>query len=382
MLYFFQLGHSPNLAKKELSTYLLRLKIKAKKTHLSPNELLIDTNKPLEDQILDVLAGTVRISQYLTQVPSDDISHQITNDLKKHSSTKPKFGLASTDKHLKTTSIAHQIKKQLKLEGISSRFILAQSKYLSPVIISKQSVNEYILIPNKTKIDIFKTIHVSDFKSWQQRDRNRPHVDPKSGILPPKVARMMLNIALPNPLSPKTTILDPFCGSGTILAEALTLGITALGSDISPKAIQDSQANLTWLQTQNSSPSNFKLIQKDARELTLSDIDNQQLDAIVAEGDLGPNTKQDLASQQQTLTQLYLLYQQSLTNLYPLLKDQAIVVIALPDYQTHHSVKNLDHLIDTCENSGYTLLTSPISYSRPNARVKRAICVLKKTNQK
>ena len=46
-------------------------------------------------------------------------------------------------------------------------------------------------------------------------------------------------------LSPKEgRVLDPFCGSGTVVVEARTLGRTALGSDLNPLAVE-----LSWLKS-------------------------------------------------------------------------------------------------------------------------------------
>jgi DNA modification methylase len=42
--------------------------------------------------------------------------------------------------------------------------------------------------------------------------------------------------------SPEHTVLDPFCGSGSVLAEALILGRNAIGIDINPLAIMISKA--------------------------------------------------------------------------------------------------------------------------------------------
>ena len=46
----------------------------------------------------------------------------------------------------------------------------------------------------------------------------------------------------------KGLILDPFCGSGTVLQEALLMGFTQVaGTDLSPKAITDTKENIAWI---------------------------------------------------------------------------------------------------------------------------------------
>lgn len=62
---------------------------------------------------------------------------------------------------------------------------------------------------------------------------------------PPKVAQMMINLAGPDR---HKILLDPFCGSGTILQEAALLNFQKIyGSDQNSQAVKDSQVNLDWL---------------------------------------------------------------------------------------------------------------------------------------
>lgn len=68
---------------------------------------------------------------------------------------------------------------------------------------------------------------------------------------------------------PRKTVLDPFCGSGTVLVEALAQGLVAIGSDLSPFAIE-----LAKLKTKKSTNGERKAlvtmvhqVARDAREL-------------------------------------------------------------------------------------------------------------------
>jgi len=63
-------------------------------------------------------------------------------------------------------------------------------------------------------------------------------------MLPPKLAQTMLNLAQ---VEPGARVLDPFCGTGVVLQEAALLGCLPYGTDISPKMIEYSQANMQWL---------------------------------------------------------------------------------------------------------------------------------------
>ncbi|WP_258525836.1 TRM11 family methyltransferase [Paenibacillus sp. YN15] len=69
-----------------------------------------------------------------------------------------------------------------------------------------------------------------------------------STALSTRVARPLVNIALPWPdreLAGKT-LLDPCCGMGTVLIEALSMGATASGSDVNPLAVQGARVNLAY----------------------------------------------------------------------------------------------------------------------------------------
>lgn len=73
----------------------------------------------------------------------------------------------------------------------------------------------------------------------ERRPRRRPFFHPSS--LMPKLARCMVNLARPRR---GDTVLDPFCGTGSILIEAGLMGMKALGSDIKRHMALGSLRNL------------------------------------------------------------------------------------------------------------------------------------------
>jgi hypothetical protein len=61
---------------------------------------------------------------------------------------------------------------------------------------------------------------------------------PRRGTLPAPVAAAMVDLAgRPGAAGPARTLLDPCCGAGTILAEAVVAGWTAEGTDIAESAV-------------------------------------------------------------------------------------------------------------------------------------------------
>ncbi|AOZ94703.1 RNA methyltransferase [Paenibacillus crassostreae] len=57
-----------------------------------------------------------------------------------------------------------------------------------------------------------------------------------------RLARAVANIAVPNPIGVQA--IDPCCGIGTVLVEALSMGINIVGRDINPQIVQGARQNI------------------------------------------------------------------------------------------------------------------------------------------
>jgi tRNA G10 N-methylase Trm11 len=67
-----------------------------------------------------------------------------------------------------------------------------------------------------------------------------------SMALPVRVARAAVNIAVPNP--PGVKAIDPCCGIGTVLVEALSMGIDIVGRDNNPLVAIGARENLAYFE--------------------------------------------------------------------------------------------------------------------------------------
>jgi tRNA G10 N-methylase Trm11 len=72
------------------------------------------------------------------------------------------------------------------------------------------------------------------------RHQQKPHN--YSTALSTRVARAVVNIAIPNPVGIKA--IDPCCGIGTVLIEALSMGIDIEGSDNNPVILAGTRENI------------------------------------------------------------------------------------------------------------------------------------------
>ncbi len=90
------------------------------------------------------------------------------------------------------------------------------------------------------KAHVGRLLHAVDRPSFEMRkNRYMPFVYPAS--LHPKFARALVNLTR---VPPGGRLLDPFCGTGAIVAEAAISGMHAVGSDFSQKMIAGTHQNL------------------------------------------------------------------------------------------------------------------------------------------
>lgn len=196
------------------------------------------------------------------------------------------YGFGASPREVQKTGII--LKGKLKESGVSLRLIPNSDPALSTATSHHNKLGladnkiELLVVRNKNgKIVIAESIGAQNITAYARRDQGRPKRDAFVGMLPPKLAQIIVNLAINSQLP---TILDPFCGTGVILQEATLMGYTAYGTDLSPKMVDYSQANLDWLSTIYHLPSTtYRLEQGDAMSHQWSDT----IGAVACEGYLG-----------------------------------------------------------------------------------------------
>jgi len=158
----------------------------------------------------------------------------------------------------KINANALSLKKTLVASGRSARVVPNTEPALSSAQVYHNHLTaetgiELVFVSDGKQIYIGQTTDVQNIDSYTMRDRSRPKRDAFVGMLPPKLAQTLINLATgKQPADDETgslTIVDPFCGTGVILQEALLMGYPVYGTDNSPKMVDYSRANLEWLTT-------------------------------------------------------------------------------------------------------------------------------------
>jgi tRNA G10 N-methylase Trm11 len=244
------------------------------------------------------------------------------------------------------------------------------------LMLAHQHVSEFNVIPVEDKLVIAKTTWIYDAEDWVSRDRNKPYRDIKRGMLPPKVARIMVNLATKG--KEDLTVADPFCGTGTVLSEAIMVGNNVVGSDTNPDAIPGTKSNLEWLlSTPSLKPRTYDLKIGDA---THFDELFSSVDCIATEPFMGPlldernpSTLEKIKNIAKGLDKLYRGAFKAFAKALPV---GGRVVMSIPVFHVYGRVIPTIS-IDTLGALGYNYV-SAVPYSKPGAAVVRNITILEK----
>lgn len=385
--YIFVLGKATDLCRQELETVLASKNFIFKTIYDSEQIYHLETEKQIDKAFLQDLGGAIKMARVIGKLGKfDDLTFLISDYLKK-TSDKITFGLSLYGQNKlgvrKILLWAQEIKRSLKKAASSCRFVLPTEDYaLSSVQITKQRVQEFIISFENDKIIIAVTENVFDFADWNKRDYSRPEFDPKSGMLPPKVARMMVNIGrwmMDDRKLKEKTLLDPFCGMGTILQEGLSMGFKVIGSDQDDQAVLKAQNNLVWFCGE------YKVLSSKYRVLnSKAEHISQQLpagflaDVIITEPYLGPNII-PIYGIVNIIDGLSRLYIGCFSDWKNILKDTGLIVIAFPSFFINNKEYFVREAIDKIQKLGYSIETGPLPYYRPQAVVRRNIYMFRKS---
>ncbi|MFB6182006.1 MAG: RsmD family RNA methyltransferase, partial [Candidatus Magasanikbacteria bacterium] len=237
MKYLFKLGHQPEISKAEIFS-LIQMQDKWCGVASENKDRLILTSEQIEPKkLMQRLGGTIYIGEEIDP-KGEDLQEQIVNYLSENSNdTKIDFAVTGEG----AEEMLMPIKNNLQKSGRSARFV----KLENTASIKYNNLVEQGSHINIVDDELYVTKAIQPFEQMKRHGRDRPKADPKSGMLPPKLARIMLNLAK---VQPGENLLDPFCGSGTILMEAVSIGLDEVtGNDKEQKAVNSSRENLEWL---------------------------------------------------------------------------------------------------------------------------------------
>lgn len=304
-MYIAILGRQPELGIAELE------QLYGNVSWFSDTTALVNFDKP----DLSRLGGSQKIGRVVAELPSGDwtrASRQLVSAYQaawQNHDGKITLGLSAfgfgsriSAREVQKTGII--LKQKLKQSGVSLRLVPNDGPALSTATghhnklgLSDNKVELIVVRAKNGRIVIAESIGSQNITAYAKRDQGRPKRDAFVGMLPPKLAQMMINMANgsckvedgsqkqtpPSNSHLPSSILDPFCGTGVILQEAALMGYSVYGTDLAPKMIEFTGQNLDWLNNTHRVEVNSRLEQGDATDYVW----RRPIDAVVCESYLG-----------------------------------------------------------------------------------------------
>lgn len=366
-MYYFFLGNTPELSLLELRT------LYPGEFNLVAGEVAAFSGE-LDSSGLTRLGGTRKVATEVAVVAPSELESKLIDLIAQDQGGKNVALTSYLPTNAEIPSIIKIKKEVAKTRPV--RFVSMDTAEHELLMLSHQHVSEFNLIPRADMIAIAKTVWIYDAQDWVSRDRNKPYRDIKHGMLPPKVARIMVNLATGGKTG--LTLADPFCGTGTILSEAMMVRCNVIGSDTNHDAITGSESNLSWLaSTPHLQPTTYDLHLADATHFGES---IQSIDCIATEPYMGPlldeRNPSSLSKIKNIAKGLDKLYRGAFKSFYPALPISGRVVISIPSFQVYGRVVETIG-VDSLAGLGYNVV-SVVPYCKPGAAVIRNITVLEK----
>jgi tRNA (guanine10-N2)-dimethyltransferase len=398
------LGRQPALGLAELESLYGSDKVRAAGSRAA----VVDVDPCL--LAFDRLGGSTKFCKLLTTLDTTnwgDIEKFLLKVSPGHSEMMPEgkmtLGLSTIDLQITTQRLLAtglSLKKVIKKTGRPVRLVPNKELELNTAQVIHNKLTgahgwELLFIRDGDTTVVAQTVKVQDIESYTRRDRERPKRDSKVGMLPPKLAQILINLAsgaIPeSELSnicdipagqpiPKTilnqTLLDPFCGTGVVLQEASLMGYDVYGTDLETRMVEYSSANLAWLDPEMQP------------KLEVGDATAHQwqhpIHLIASETYLGrPFTSQPEAEiLVQTVSDCNLIIKKFLKNIHGQLTPGTRLCVAVPAWQTRQNQFKHLPLIDQIEDLGYNRVSFALSsaeellYYRSDQIVARELLVI------
>lgn len=340
------------------------------------------------------LGGTVKVARLLATLPGtqwDKIMAYCQKELPSHLGRLPegklKLGLSTYGIAVATQQInsgALELKKAVRATGRSVRVIPNSSTVLNSAQILHNQLTgdlgmELIFVADGQKCRLAQTVSVQDVDAYAQRDFERPKRDAFVGMLPPKLAQIMLNLGLADTESAGRRVLDPFCGTGVVLQEAGLMGCEVYGTDINERMIDYTHDNLQWLRKHKKMSNAPHLEVADATTHAW----HKPIDAVISETYLGQPlsglpSPEKLSGIINTCNQIIGKF---LENLQPQLETGTRLCIAVPAWRIGPNFRHLS-LVDDLKKMGYNRISfswirnQDLLYFRPDQIVARELLVI------
>jgi len=186
----------------------------------------------------------------------------------------------------------------------------------------------------------------------------------ESLAISPRLSKILINLS---GAKPQDLLLDPFCGIGGILQEALIKKMNVHGIDKDKIATKGAKQNLEWLKSEYNIKNQYTIQNIDSRKTP-----DLQFAAIATETPLGKVLrKKPNDNEAKNIIQNFEAYMiPILRRLNSVKKPKAKIAITFPTIKSFHA--NAEKI---AEKTGLKIYIKPILESRPDQFISRDIIV-------
>jgi tRNA G10 N-methylase Trm11 len=388
-LYLFVLGRHPELSVAELRNFCDEVLFQKDQNLFLGENLKFENPRDLpkspEQIFLDRLGGTIRMAKVIGEFHSkSELWEAITQEIATIPNDKhlPKIGFSVFGNEKLLGALigqAKDYKTKLRLENFNGQNLNSGQIFERRIL---QKGAEFIIWQRGNSFLLSRTVANQNIRNYDLRDRRKPFRDAHMGMLPPRLAQILVNLAIhkTNRKDQSLTVYDPFCGSGTINSEAAIMGYQTIGSDLNPGFAHGAEQNFKFLSEKfrfESSQGTFSI--QDAQTL-----ETPTPGVIATEGWLGENFETTPATEEieKNATAVLKLWESIFTHL----ENSPIkrICFCLPAW--NHRRKKIsiaEKLFAKIAKTAYIPQAlcngqKTFYYQRPDAFVAREVCVVEK----
>lgn len=344
---------------------------------------------------IDRLGGTMKLAKLF----DGDFANLIKFINETQPTGKITLGISGYTEKIKQDFILRksmELKRSLVKMGRSVRIVTSKDPEISSATAHHNKLGrklgcfEFLLIDR----EIYLSLGTQNITTYAERDQTRPARDAKVGMLPPKLAQILLNLCGFLPFNSR--ILDPFCGTGVVLQEATIMGYLAIGSDLNERMVEYARKNLHWLFNEknqkrfNIDPTVVRNKTELEHDIVVGDATNyiweKPINAVVFEGFLGsPMSKIPAEMKFKTeKTRCKKIILDFLRNIAPQISTSTPIVMAIPAWLREDGRYARLEILDEIAKMEYNfekfrgIKQSDLLYYREGQIVAREIIVLRK----
>ncbi len=289
------------------------------------------------------------------------------------------------------------VKEQVKKHDVKLKFVGQIKKPVgnsatSAKVLKRGGVEINVTIDNASLSVVFsETIAVQNYKLFEILEYQRPERDMKIGMMPIKLAFIMLNLAK---LKKDMGFWDPMVGLGTLIMAGQLFNVYAYGSDIDKNALRKAEANMLWfIRTGLVQQPRYRLFRFDVTKEMRSNkilrdiIRYGRFDAIVTEGYLGDARYKPFNNKKHAVTairKLENLYVKLLRNTSSGILPGKMIVFTTPMYKYWDKEKKqyawyqLEVPINKHRYRVVSFDTGPLVWENRRSNVARKINIVEK----